>query len=86
MRQAVDVSDWEAITRALIEVHYDPSYGRSMTGNFTGEMVGSVDVSDLDFDWPLMPAVPLLWVNFQLTLFCRTVLFVRSRRTDGTRV
>ena len=50
LRQAVDVSDWEAITRALIEVHYDPSYRRSMTGNFTGEMVGSVDVSDLDFD------------------------------------
>ena len=50
LRQAVAASDWETITRALIEVHYDPSYGRSMTGNFTGEMVGNVDLSDLNFD------------------------------------
>ena len=49
LQEAVDASNWEAIARALIDVHYDPSYGRSMTGNFTGQMLGSVDVSDLNF-------------------------------------
>jgi len=50
LRDSVNASDWDAVTRALIQYHYDPSYGRSMNGNFTGPMLGDVNVSDLNFE------------------------------------